>query len=75
MLSTAKVLDVSLRATKCHFNCYGRLSWERSGEEKMCLQQWRGQDGMGEGGCGGLEPASNQVKSIILKSQPKEAVA
>lgn len=35
MLPTAKVLGISFRATKCHFNCYGRLSWERSRQREI----------------------------------------
>lgn len=35
MLPIAKVPGISLRATKCHFNCYGRLSWERSRQSEI----------------------------------------
>lgn len=60
MLPTAKVLDVSLRATKCHFNCYGRLSWERSRGRENVLAAVEGPRWDGGGGlwraCACLQP-------------------
>lgn len=58
MLPIAKVWGVSLRATKCHFNCSARLTWERSRQRGKMLIAVEGSR-CGAGGVhGGLEPAS-----------------
>lgn len=75
MLPTVKVLDVSLRATRWHFNGHGRLNWERSRRREIrenVLVAVEGPRRDGGGDRGGLEPGSDQMKSIILKSQLKK---